>query len=86
MHGSFTSLENPSNATILPSELVTPSETTNRLITLCLKVVERRTDPRALGIVLDGYSRELSAARQNFQKQIAASDLPQSVQKSAQEV
>ncbi len=86
MHGSFTSLENPSNATILPSELVTPSETTNRLITLCLKVVERRTDPRALGIVLDGYSRELSAARQNFQKQIAASDLPQSVQKSAQDV
>lgn len=67
MNGYSTTLENQQN-TPLPPEFVTPSKATNRLITLCVKVARGNSDPRALGIVLDEYTRELVKARDHFKK------------------
>ena len=71
MIGYDTTLEGNTPETLLPQDLVTPSETTNRLILLCVKVSKRNANPRALGIVLEAYIKELLTSRDNFQKQTA---------------
>ena len=71
MIGYGTTLEGNTPETLLPQDLVTPSETTNRLILLCIKVSKGNADPRALGIVLEAYIKELIASKDNFQKQTA---------------
>ena len=71
MIGYGTTLEGNTPETLLPQDLVTPSETTNRLILLCIKVSKGNADPRALGIVLEAYIKELIASKDN----VAASSL-----------
>ncbi|MCR4783807.1 MAG: hypothetical protein K6A35_04735 [bacterium] len=85
MLGYSTTLDNQSSVSSLPGELVTPSETTNRLIYLCIKVIQQRTDPRALGMVLDNYTTEVLNAREHFKKQTDR-DFPQPVKIAVQNV
>ncbi|MGM9998391.1 MAG: hypothetical protein ACI38Q_03195 [Candidatus Bruticola sp.] len=83
MVGYGTTLEGDTPETLLPNDLVTPSETTNRLILLCLKVAQRRADPRALGIVLEAYLKEVVTSRESFKTQtapIASNSAPAVVQ------
>lgn len=70
----------------IPKEYITPSETTNRLILLCIKVNKKVSDPRALGIVLDSYTREVIKARDVYKKQVKESGLYESIKESVDDV
>ncbi|MBQ7529522.1 zinc ribbon domain-containing protein, partial [bacterium] len=86
MNGYTTTPNNQNSTDLLPNNLITPSKNTNQLILLCLKVYKNLTDPRALGIVLDSYTKGILQSSYIFKKQTKAEGLDQLLSNSVDNV